>query len=180
MEGLIEMIIKNPIVILAVLGGLASLMKRKKDQEKQANEESPQAQKPVVRSPQTSGQQLTKQVFKRPNPSVSVNTSSIDEHRAEQLRRYTEQMASNNSNTTVTKNTEHSGLQDRPKVADARRDVEIENLGSSVQQKQFKKQIKKGLTTEGLVNSILMAEVLGPPRARNPYQSVISKRRKGM
>ncbi|WP_077327053.1 hypothetical protein [Virgibacillus siamensis] len=49
--------------------------------------------------------------------------------------------------------------------------------GLTKEQKEFKKRISNNLNKKGLVNGIIMAEILGKPRAMQPYRSIISKRR---
>ncbi|WP_174613848.1 hypothetical protein [Virgibacillus ihumii] len=49
--------------------------------------------------------------------------------------------------------------------------------GLSDEQKQFKKRVRSNLNKKGLVNGIIMSEVLGKPRAMKPYNSVSSKKR---
>jgi hypothetical protein len=51
------------------------------------------------------------------------------------------------------------------------------SLSSNNNQIQFKKDVKAGLNREGLIRGIIMSEVLGPPRARKPYQNIITERK---
>lgn len=53
----------------------------------------------------------------------------------------------------------------------------VSDKGLSAEQKQFKRRVRGNLNEKGLVNGIVMSEVLGKPRAMKPYKSVISKRR---
>lgn len=55
---------------------------------------------------------------------------------------------------------------------------QTETQSAKLKQGSFKKNFKKQLTKEGLVNSIVMAEILGPPRAKRPYENVLTKRRR--
>lgn len=54
----------------------------------------------------------------------------------------------------------------------------MENVSKelSEQQKVLKKDIRGSLRKKGLINGIIMAEVLGSPRALKPYKSVTSER----
>lgn len=46
----------------------------------------------------------------------------------------------------------------------------------SENQAEFRKDVKNALNRKGLVQSVIMSEVLGPPRARRPYNSVVQDR----
>lgn len=55
----------------------------------------------------------------------------------------------------------------------------LENVNHfSEEQEELKKNIRGSLRKRGLINGIIMAEVLGKPRALKPYQSVIVERYK--
>lgn len=43
---------------------------------------------------------------------------------------------------------------------------------------RMKREIKQDLSKHGLVNNVIMSEVLGPPRAFKPYRSVTAERKK--
>lgn len=181
MDQIIDLIFENPFFLIIILGALFSLFggKKKEEQQEQRQTQQQRTQQPSQRQRQPQPHQ---QIKTRPTTAQSekqVNRSergkapsqlSIEEQRAKQMARF----ASDN----VTSH--HSDDAERKMVAaDNRRKTEIQNLASSYNQKRFKKDFKKSLTSEGLINSVIMSEVLGSPRARNPYQSVTSKRRKG-
>ncbi|GAA0602160.1 hypothetical protein GCM10009001_18810 [Virgibacillus siamensis] len=50
--------------------------------------------------------------------------------------------------------------------------------GLSAEQKRFKKRVRSNLNKKGLVNGVIMSEVLGKPRSMKPYNSSISEKRK--
>lgn len=173
MEELINLVLDNPFFIIIIIGAIYSLLKGKSKQEEQPEEqERQQGQQRQQRTPEIPKPITAKQSnYNRPTDrqrQEAISSISIEEHRAQQMKQFATSVSTN----------EHSMMTNRPKVADARRNAEIQNLSSSYNQVKFKKQFKKSLTNEGLINSVVMAEVLGLPRARNPYQSVIAKRAK--
>lgn len=175
MDQLIDIIFDNPFFIIIIIGGLISLFKGKAKQEEQ--QEQRQQQQPQQQS------QQARRMPERPKPTIAKQTNdhrrthsekqeaisnlSIEEHRAEQMKRFSDSLATN----------QHSGMTDRPKIADATREEEVQRLTSKYNDQKFKRQFENSLTNKGLINSVVMAEVLGSPRARRSYQTVITKRR---
>lgn len=167
MQELIDVVLKNPFLLILILGGLFSLFKGKSVKNREGHEEqqkdrrdAPTAEResnpPIERSTTRHVEEIQKSI---------LNTLSIDEQREEQMKRLSNQFNVN----------EHSSLAGRPKIAAERRRNEIERTSSKFN-KEFKKDLKNSLTRKGFANSIIMAEVLGAPRAGRPYQSVIDKR----
>lgn len=179
MEQLIDLIFENPFLLVIILGALFSLFggKKKEEQQEQRQRQNQRTGSQQQRQQQSQQPMRTKSNPSQPRQQVKKKTQekrapqlSIEEQRARQMARF----ASNH----VTEH--HSAEADEKLVrADERRKTEIQNLTSSYDQKRFKKEFKQGLTREGLINSVIMAEVLGSPRARNPYESIVSKRRNG-
>lgn len=179
MDQLIDIIFDNPFFLIIIIGGLFSLFKGKGQEE----EKQKQQQQEKQRQQQQRQRQQTAQTSERPKPVVAKRTHehrprsneevsapyqlSVEEQRAEQMKQFA-------GNLNID---EHSGLKDRPRVADEKRSEEIQGLTSKYSHKKFKKEFKKSLTSKGLINSIVMAEALGQPRAKSPYQSVITKRK---
>src|SRR5699024_10950928 len=95
------------------------------------------------------------------------DTMTVEEHRDEQMERLKQQL-----------NTDED--QSLPHITDNKQSVlkVVHSHDHSYKYGQFKKDMKKNLTKQGLIDSIVMAEVLGPPRARKPYRSIIYERKK--
>lgn len=174
MGDLIDLLLGNPFLILIILGGIYSILKGSKQPESEdENKEPAQASKRTTdpfgreeaRKKQVEAYQQSKMETEKSHP---IGQISFEDQREEQMLRLSKELGSSN---------EHSGLKGRPKVADERREREVKELVSSYEHERFKKEFKQGLTPRGMINSIVMAEVLGQPRARNPYESVVAKRR---
>lgn len=138
------------------------------------------------RSDTGSGKQ--KRTFNRPNPSPTpsggndrsggmvsdkqeqseVNASSIEEQQQEQRKRLSDRM---NTATQV-----EMGKRKHDAIIGGMKKVSEKDI--SAKQRQLKKRIKSNLNQKGLVNGIIMAEVLGTSRAGKPYQSILKQRRK--
>lgn len=176
MEAILEAIFGNFMIVLIIIGGIVGFLKDKsnkgKQQQEQQSEKSYRAPRPTSppsdRGYQPSRNMPVESTQRQQRPSVT-NSVSIEERQAEQLKQLAGRMV------TDTKQT----LEELPHKA---------NIGSSVKRSKptvnsgrhqdFKKQIKGNLTRNGLVDSVVMAEVLGPPRATKPYRSVIQERRR--
>lgn len=166
MEGLIDLILENPFFLIILIGGLVSLFKGKSEKVEE-NEPATNRQKtaqtanPYDRSQQ---KEQTRPIEKaRTEP---IRSKSIEELREEQMQRFSGQDADDGqqekdirkASDRILKKGVHKGAANREKSA-------------------FQKDFNQSLTKKGLINSVIMAEVLGPPRARNAYQTVITKRR---
>lgn len=175
MEELIEVVFRNPFLLILLVGGIFSMLTGKP---KENSEEEQSQRRETTDFPETfpvpHEQQQTSQQFEVETSDYYNNDSlSIEEQREQQMQRLTAQYATNNYEV----DDEHSGLKDKAKLADIRREMEVEKVKAPYN-KKFKKKFTKSLTKKGLINSVVMAEVLGSPRALKPYQSVPTRRRK--
>ncbi|SFD55296.1 hypothetical protein SAMN05216238_102182 [Lentibacillus persicus] len=94
--------------------------------------------------------------------------ATIEEQQQEQRRQLAERM------NTAGEKQENAGEHDAIKRHDVR---EPENE-LSLEQRKAKKQMNNNLTRTGVINGVIMSEVLGSPRAVKPYRSVIAERKK--
>ena len=176
MEDLINIVLDNPFFIIIIIGAIFSLLKGKpKQAEQEAQQEQRAKQAEQAQQKQRAQQAQQEREQKRDQRAlrtleVPKTTSTIQSNNNRPTDRQRQEAISNLSTD------QNSGMVNRIKVADARRDREIQNMSSSYSQVKFKKDFKKALSSEGLINSVIMAEVLGLPRAKNPYQSVTTKR----
>ena len=173
MGELFDTVLKNPFLLIIIIGGIISFLKGKSGKPEEEEGKQPSSNsKPVETSSQTPSpfgrEQRTgrKQPIKR-RVQETAQKVTVEEHRKEQMQRLSQQMSAN----------QQRSMEERPKVADATREHQINNLASNYTQDKFKNQFKKSLTPKGLIDSIVMAEVLGAPRARQQYQSPVLKRR---
>lgn len=180
----IDILLANPFFIIILIGGIYSLLKGKPDeeeQEKQQEQRRPRqhgSQQTRSRSEeikpstqQAKQEQIQKRIKKQQANEQAVQSTSIAEQRQKQMEQFAAQL-------DVEEENEHTGLKKKSKLADVKRSEEVQRLASENAKQQFKKDFNNSLTSKGLVNSVIMSEVLGAPRSRNPYESVIEKRMK--
>lgn len=108
--------------------------------------------------PEQANKQETKQSNKR---EEMVKAASIEEQKEAQIERIKEQLVS-------------------PSFADERAATLHNIVKNTEQDRSIKKpsfNLEQRLNHQGLVDSIIMAEVLGPPRARKPHRRMVSDRR---
>ncbi len=167
MDGLIDLILENPLFLVILIGGIISLLKGKSEKvegsEPTTNRPKPaQAENTFERSRQRERARSAEKVVTEP-----ISSKSIEELREEQMLRFAGQVDYD----------EDQQEKDIRRAADSiKKEIGHEKV-TNKSEKVFKNNFNQSLTKKGLVNSVIMAEVLGAPRARRPYQSVISKRR---
>src|SRR5699024_567540 len=187
MESLIDLFLKNPFLIFLVIAGLVSLFNRKSSRgdNEQSNESAqgensgrstvrevmkrmqemadsldPEVQQKEVQQKKaaTEQKQMQKQNEERSSES---QTYSFEQHREAQYKRLQEQYESVNQSTDTNAETSidmdstiYSGMQ----TARA--------AGGRASRKKVKVNLESRLKADGLVESVVMSEILGPPRAR--------------
>lgn len=193
MEELIELILGNPLLLLLIAGGLISLFRKEGDKNKQENEqrqqtsEQTQPKKPSpfgdfldrmedVLTDETEEKRTEKKPKSQPRsrPSYSnepaQQTMSAHDKRMEQMQQISDQIeagtyeGAGNDVPSGAFDQSHSGISDysSPRIRlDATKNHKTEKL---------RKQMKKRLHGKSLIDSIIMAEVLGEPRSKQPYQ----------
>ena len=173
MDELINLVVKNPFILILIIGALYSLFKGKPkpetDNREQQQHQQREQRRQTIQNRKEQVQTSQRKEQKRSNQSKGqkLGQLSIEEQRERQMKRLKSQMAS----------PEHQSFKHKDNVAEKRREAEVQQLHNSLEQQKFKRKVKSGLTKEGLLNSIVMAEVLGPPRAKKPYKSVIEERK---
>lgn len=184
MDQLIDFVFDNIFFVILVIGGIMGLFKGKeeeKEKQEQQTKKSHQTQRERQQQaktspdrPRTTAVKQTKRYesvqrqAERPEPNISA-----EEQWARQMQRFAGTLDRKAENKDG-----HSGMINKEKIADLKREEEVQKLVSKYSHQKFKKQFTSSLTSKGLINSVVMAEVLGAPRARNPYQSVTAKRKK--
>jgi hypothetical protein len=166
MNDLIELVFENPFLLILIVGGIISFLKGKSEKPEeetdiQSTNKPKQAENPFERSRQTEQRQPVEKPKAKP-----VSSLSIEELREEQMLRFSGQVESD----------EHQRIVDRPTVS-AKDEKNVHDKAKNRNKKAFKNDFDQSLTKQGLINSVIMAEVLGSPRARRSYQTVITKRR---
>ncbi|HLQ97965.1 MAG TPA: hypothetical protein VK135_04690 [Candidatus Dormibacteraeota bacterium] len=168
MDGLIDLVLENPLFLIILIGGIVSLFKGKSEQ---AEESESTTNKPKPRSVEDLFERAHQRERTRSTEKVRtepISSKTIEELREEQMLRFAGQA---DDDEDQQKNDEYTSRSSNR--------IMEENTKVNHKKQAFKQNFNKSLTRKGLVNSVIMAEVLGAPRARKPYQSVITKRRNG-
>ncbi|MBP1947577.1 hypothetical protein [Virgibacillus litoralis] len=153
------------LIILAIIGGLAGFLKDKSDTNSNKQRRTANPPKP---SPTPSGG--VGETVSNNQPQSTVAKTSIEEQQQEQRERLADRM--NTDTQKALDERKHDAI-----ITD-NSDNKESDRELSAEQKRFKRRIKNNLNQKGLVNGVIMAEVLGSPRATKPYQSVVKQRRK--
>ncbi|WP_430785184.1 hypothetical protein VBD025_10460 [Virgibacillus flavescens] len=152
MEAIFDTLFGNILVLLAIVGGVLGFFKDKNAKEQDSNK--PYA---APKANQTSQDREERTAYEEvPYESQSYASSTI----------------ARDEQTDTSDSVEigiHDALPNRKLNAPTQRTPKNSHL---------KKQISHNLTKQGLLNGIIMNEVLGPPRATKPYKSVTGQRRK--
>lgn len=148
------------LIIIAIIGGVSTLFKDKgTDQSKK---------KPYQQSGPTTPVPDSSQKKQNEGSRYTPNTETIEmqEQRDAQMHQLAERM-----NIGTQENEEEH-------KANPANDLQETSKQDKIPNTVMQKRIRNNLNRKGLVDGIIMSEVLGPPRARKPYQSVIVKRSK--
>lgn len=177
MEALLEAIFGNFMIVIVIIGAIISFLKDKTDKEKQKQQQSntPYRKPNPKPVPSASDYQAKRN---HPSPSVqkqtipkptSVDTKSIEEQQANQLKKLVDRIDTGSDQTL-------SGLQLEALNNYAQIGSQLKNKKS--QHQPLQKRLKRNLSRDGLVDSVIMAEVLGPPRAVKSFRTDAKERRR--
>lgn len=167
---LLDFIFENLFILVLIISGLLSFLKTGK---KQGDRTSPSG-RPARKSYQPP-RPVAAPVFPTESrkKEETVQTVSIEEMRQEQLEKLAGQLSTNIELEDIEDRSQLAASDDLHKglkpTLDRKQDL-------TEKQKTLKKQMSGNITSKGLVNGIIMSEVLGPPRARKPYRSIIEER----
>jgi len=167
-----DFIAENFLIIVIIIGGLLSLFKNKSTPSEADRQQS--RNQPVSRTGRTEDTKGLSQA----NTSVSSSSSSesphgtvsAEEQQQKQLKELQKRMGG--SSFAVVRERD-----DGSHEANIKNNLKRPDVVKPYHHEHFKKEIKGKLNQKGLIDSIVMAEVLGPPRAKKPYSSIISKER---
>ena len=161
MDTIINFILDNLFFVIIVLFGLINLFGR--SQSEQSEERQKRERRPVPTQRQNVPQQkVERRVEQQPLPvdrqetfeNTTIETKSIEEQRQEQYERLRRQFQ-----------TDHSEA-DLQSVENFRSTVQTPEVQQTTQKENVPLILEKRLTQKGLIESVIMAEVLGPPKAR--------------
>lgn len=170
MEGFIDFIASNFVLLFIIITGLISLFKNKSTQRTENNEPS-NIPEPTTKKAQTNQQEKIDERMQE-----TIQTLSTEEAREQQLERLKDKVSVDRqklSDEYVTKMSD--GLSKPFPVKEYVSPIGNKEIVSD-SDSLFKKELKENLNQKGLMESIVMAEVLGPPRALKPYRSRLSDR----
>lgn len=163
-----EDIIVPLISFLLIIG--SSVLKSKSDESKKAEKKTPKQMKPKPQPVTT----------KRTEPSPQVETYSEYEYSPYQEKEQEEQLSTNQTMESQLHDLRDKLAVDSKKESDRKVRVSQQQMNQTTKDMptlEPKKQIKRSLalknqlTKGGLKRSVIMAEVLSPPRAKKPYRT---------
>ncbi|MFS0751402.1 hypothetical protein [Oceanobacillus sp. 1P07AA] len=161
-----DWIFENLFLIFIIISGIIAVLGdgKKKNQEEQNKKTPPQKQSnSAPRTTQRQPRAERKVYTEQERPTMSAG--NIQEQQQEQMKRIA------NKYSAQVQNVEDLEEKDTSTVLPATKD---DNQGIS--QQEMKRRVTSNLSAEGLVNGIIMSEVLGSPRAKKPYRSVVRDR----
>lgn len=171
MGELIELVLKNPFLLLLILGWVVTMFRGKPAENEQQNkQERPKRTHTQRQSPsQQTGTPIGRiEPEKRPviKQEEVQQSLSIEDHREEQLQRLQAQLGAGSSYEDYEEANQPSGL--GPSITD--------NMQQSIaKQPAMKNNLKHKLNHQGLVESIIMAEVIGLPRAKKRHHRDLNR-----
>lgn len=180
MGDLIDLIMENFIIFALIIGAIFKFftgdMKTAEEDKKTNRPKTVQHHKPQMEPihPKTSpvfvGVDEKVEEIETPDEIMA----NINDQLQDQLQRYQERMNIKTSESVETIG-EISG-----EITDSI-DQQLRSKGdqTNLRYEQFQRQMKGQLTKDGLIEGIVMAEILGPPRALKPYRSVPMQRHGG-
>lgn len=176
MKEIVDLIFSNIFVVLAVVAGAIGFFKNSVSKKQEAEKKDIRPNRPNRPTPPFGGEMKRqwhdptkrRQLPKKETPTMTNTTST------QELKSQTDQLV---------QQVETSFMENVDKFSSSAYSTplnrSLKSQPKSVQSRtKMERQVSSNLTEKGLVNGIIMAEVLGPPRAKKPYRSVLSERRK--
>jgi len=183
------------IIVVGLFNFLSSMGKKKQNEnssQKQTQHQNnkPSTPRPIERRMESASERMEERIenvgrkmeekleeySQRLEPKSDTKQQTIAEQQKaqyERLKRNVKKVMSGHEHKRYNTEEHKANLKDAPPVEHA----------PSIQKRNKPKEInglhlEDKLTPRGLIDSVIMAEVLGPPRAHDPYQSVASKRKR--
>ncbi len=168
MKQIFDAIFGNMFFVIAILAGIFSFFKNR-NKEQEQKEQKGQVRRPAtpVRPNPFTGEKPVYEA-KRVAESMSVPTISSEEIRSERLEAFASQLQMNAAEKI--NKTEKEIARD-PIMRAKKKTHQPKEL-------PMRQKISGSLTQSGLINSVIMAEVLGKPRGLKPYSSIIDERKR--
>lgn len=163
MDTLIDLILDNLFFVIILLLGLFNLLGSSKEKEDKRKRTEPRKVRPIPVETEPNRKTTFEQQPKMTKmeqleaEQAEIEAKSIEEHRQEQFERLKQQFQSSYT-------LEDMEEMERTNVR-SRREEKRESKDEKVNER-VDLQLESRLSREGLVESIIMSEILGPPKAR--------------
>lgn len=159
-----------PLIAIILFGIIKGTIGNNEQNEKKQRTPSRPTNVPRPNPTPSGGQERTRSTTQRTAPVQP----SIEEQQKQQMEQLKSRM-----NTGSKVNLDDISQQDVGLGSSIQDAIKHQATNKVAENKEkFKKEVKTGLNRRGLVQGIIMSEVLGPPRARKPYQNVITERKR--
>lgn len=170
----IDLILENIVFFLILLFAILNIIGRMKNESEQKRERRERRERPVEvekRTPHNESKVEQKPKLTRAEQlakeTAEQELKSIEEQRQEQFERLKRKFQSSYTLDEV----------EQVDLASEQRQIET-NLKPKLQENgKFDLNLENRFTRKGLIESVIMAEVLGPPKARNRIRNRYVKRR---
>lgn len=170
MEAFFNFLFDNLFIVIIIIGGILSFFRNQTGKEEQKKKKpynkKPNAPKPTP-APSGGNYQKTRTNAEEKSDRGPSRTESLKDEQRKQMEKLTSRI-----HTVTTKQ-----MDNLPHPGFASRTLNEQKQALSQHRENVRKQIKSRLKREGLIDSVIMAEVLGRPRALKPYRSIMSERK---
>ncbi|MFD1066359.1 hypothetical protein [Oceanobacillus locisalsi] len=138
---------------------------RQRQQQSSSQGAGTQQQSQVQRQRQREQPRAQRQVYQE-GERPDISAGSIEEQQQKQMERMADRYQTSSQEDLEDAEQNFKGLK-----------VERKSEENAPGRAEMKRRVSGNLEGKGLVNGIIMAEVLGSPRAKKPYRSIIQKRK---
>ncbi|WP_087971714.1 hypothetical protein [Oceanobacillus rekensis] len=164
-----DWIFDNLFIIIIIVSGLIGFFRNNDSEEKKKETTKPVPPK-SVRIPNTppirrEQPRAERKVYKERPTKPTVSTASIEEQQKVQMERLA------GKNGAITDSLEN--LTGQNSLGNS---LNEQTENSAMKKESLRKQVTSNLGAQGLVNGIIMSEVLGAPRAKKPFKTVLQGR----
>jgi hypothetical protein len=165
-----EWIFDNLFIIIIIVSGLIGFFKNNETEEKKKettkpvppmSSRVPNTPPPVRREQPRAERKVYREGPKKP----TISTASIEEQQKAQMERLAGKYGA------IT-----DSLEDLTGQFSGGSSLREQTEDSTVKRENLKKQVSTNLGAQGLVNGIIMSEVLGAPRAKKPFKTILQDR----
>lgn len=171
MESFFEFIFANFFIVIIIVAAIINFLNRgRREENKQEQAPKQQRHRPTISDMRETYEQA-KETILETRQELERKVQPIDQSAEDQRQEQYERLRSRYQPTL------HTESKDQKKTMHMQsHSLHVE--GEEVEYPEIKVNLDKKLTSKGLIESVIMAEVLGPPRALSPYQNIVSKRKR--